>query len=221
MTPPSLSRSYSLYDLRVQVTTNSPEMLTAVHARLRQFLVPEQAAPDLQFQLRAVARVQDHVFDQPPHGARPVYDPPLGQVVYSAVEDRLYIVYGENVRVWCDPAQGRTKVSIVASALESLWLVSHPLFTIPFVEMMKRRGRYSVHAAALALDGRGVLLPAGSGSGKSTLALALLRAGFGFLGDDTLFLADEKGGLRVFDHPGNPLLRHVGDGTADQLHGGL
>jgi hypothetical protein len=201
MAQSTISRFYDLQGLRVQVTANSSKTLMAVHARLRQFLVPEQGAPDLRFELLAVARPQNHLFDQPPEDVRPVYDPPLGQVVYSDAEDRLYIVYGENVRVWCDPAQGRTKVTIVAAALESLWFVSHPLFTLPFVEMMKRRGRYSVHAAALTIDGSGVLLPAGSGAGKSTLALALLRAGFGFLGDDTLFLANEKAGLCVYAFP--------------------
>jgi len=152
MTQPIGSRAYAFHGLRIEVAANNPRMLTAIHARLRQFLVPEQAEPDVRFEFLAVGRPQDHVFDRPPADVRPVYDPPIGQVAYCDVEDRLYIVYGESVRVWCDPAQGLAKVSILVSALENLWLVSHPLFTIPFVEMMKRRGCYSVHAAALAID---------------------------------------------------------------------
>lgn len=41
-----------------------------------------------------------------------------------------------------------------------------------------------VHAGAVALDGRGVLLVGVGGRGKSTTALACARAGFSFLGDD-------------------------------------
>jgi hypothetical protein len=41
-----------------------------------------------------------------------------------------------------------------------------------------------VHGAAIALDGRGVLIVGIGGRGKSTTALACARAGFSFLGDD-------------------------------------
>ena len=41
-----------------------------------------------------------------------------------------------------------------------------------------------VHGAAVAVDGRGVLIVGGSGRGKSTTALACARAGFSYLGDD-------------------------------------
>lgn len=41
-----------------------------------------------------------------------------------------------------------------------------------------------VHAGAVALDGRGVLLVGIGGRGKSTTALACAQAGFSFLGDD-------------------------------------
>ena len=46
-----------------------------------------------------------------------------------------------------------------------------------------------LHAAGVAQAGQGLLIAGASGAGKTTLAIALLRAGFGFLGDDTLFLA--------------------------------
>lgn len=41
-----------------------------------------------------------------------------------------------------------------------------------------------VHGAAVAVDGRGVLIVGVSGRGKSTTALACARAGFVYLGDD-------------------------------------
>jgi hypothetical protein len=45
-------------------------------------------------------------------------------------------------------------------------------------------GRYLAHGAALAIDGRAVLLVGPGGSGKSTTALRAQRAGIDFLGDD-------------------------------------
>ncbi len=55
--------------------------------------------------------------------------------------------------------------------------------------------RLAVHTAAVAKDGRVLLLPGNSGSGKTTLAAALIARGFSFLGDDTVVL--ERGDLRV------------------------
>src|SRR5262245_3573357 len=56
-----------------------------------------------------------------------------------------------------------------------LWTLSHPLFTLPLVEMLKRRGLYGLHAGGVCLHGRALLLPGTSGSGKTTLTLALAR----------------------------------------------
>jgi len=46
------------------------------------------------------------------------------------------------------------------------------------------RSRQLVHAAAVGLEGRGVLLAGKSGSGKSSTALACLQHGFDYVGDD-------------------------------------
>jgi hypothetical protein len=51
------------------------------------------------------------------------------------------------------------------------------------------RGVQAVHAAAVARDGHGVLIPGNSGSGKSTVALACLGAGYHYLGDDWIGVA--------------------------------
>jgi hypothetical protein len=129
--------------------------------------------------------------------ARVVYESPLGQVLYDDGADRLFVVYESSVRVVSQPAEGYTRVAVVAGEDDKLWLVSHPFFTIPFIECLKRRGRYNLHAAGLCVDGKSVLLPGHSGSGKSTLAIALARAGFGFLSDDMVFLTRAGAELRV------------------------
>ena len=84
-----------------------------------------------------------------------------------------------------------------AARRSSLWLLSRPLLTLPLLEQMKRRGRYGVHAGAVARDGRCVLLAGGSGSGKSTLTLACVAHGLDFMTDDLVFLSERDGGIEA------------------------
>jgi hypothetical protein len=65
----------------------------------------------------------------------------------------------------------------------SLYQRSRPL-EVPLALWAHDRGVQAVHAAAVARNGHGVLIPGKSGSGKSTVALACLDAGYHFLGDD-------------------------------------
>lgn len=185
-------RSYAFHGLTLEVSVP----IEAVQARFAS-LPPSDAAPDLRFEVGAGGVVR-------PEGARTVYEPPVGEVVYQDAGDLLYLEHGPRLRVLADPGAGRVRFAPIADTEiegEELWILSHPLLSVPMMEMLKRRGLFGVHAAGAALAGRAVVLAGTSGSGKSTLSLALARAGFDFLGDDTLFLARRPEGLRVLAFP--------------------
>jgi hypothetical protein len=196
--------SYDLHGLRLaidQAQAGDEETTRALHARLALLPAAPTGGPtDLTFEIHAAAGDREHDLARPA-APRPVYDPPLGEVVYDDGGDLLYIEHGPRLRVLAEPGRGRVRVSARGADGADLWLLSHPLFTVPLAELLKRRGLYSLHAAGLCLDGRALVLPGTSGAGKSTLALALVRAGFGFLGDDTLFLARRPAGLRLLAFP--------------------
>ncbi|MEZ5830190.1 MAG: hypothetical protein R3D05_03345 [Dongiaceae bacterium] len=63
------------------------------------------------------------------------------------------------------------------------WAKASP-FRIPLSWLLNQRGMQMVHAAAVSINGRAVLLAGAGGSGKSTTALACALAGMGYLGDD-------------------------------------
>ena len=65
--------------------------------------------------------------------------------------------------------------------------------------------RHPVHAAAIAHDGRAVLLAGASGTGKSTLAYLAHREGISVLGDDTVWVQMEPA-LRIWGRPGTARL---------------
>lgn len=90
-----------------------------------------------------------------------------------------------------DLERGRSFTSITrASLLHRLYLeyffLMMPMCSIP---------AGGIHAACVALQGRGVLLCGDSGAGKSTLSYACAREGWEYLTDDGSFLID--GGQRL------------------------
>jgi HPr kinase/phosphorylase len=60
---------------------------------------------------------------------------------------------------------------------------------------------HSIHASAVAIDGRAVLLTGPSGSGKSSLALELLALGGRLVADDAVYLALDPAGRLVARGP--------------------
>jgi hypothetical protein len=193
--------TYSFHGVRLAVETDCAELTALLAERLASFTLDDGGPSDLVFEVRSVRPGDDPPIARPDEPLRPVYDPPAGEVLYAPREDLLYIDYPGRARVLCDPTAGRTAVSLLAEELAELWLASHPLFTLPLVEMLKRRGLYSVHAAGLALDGKAILLAGPTGAGKSTLTVALAGAGFEVLGDDIVFASESDGGLRLLAFP--------------------
>ena len=63
--------------------------------------------------------------------------------------------------------------------------------------MLRPRGLYPLHGGALSQDGQGVLLVADSGHGKSTLSFGLVRAGWQYLSDDSIFLRHSSGNIEA------------------------
>jgi len=194
-------KSYDLHGLHLAVT-GWEEAAAALHGRLEGLAVPPHSAagePDLLFEI-AVGPGAAGGLERPVRG-RPVYEPPAGEVLFDDDADRIWIGLGPDRGAVCEPARGRARLWARHGSGEDLWLLSHPLFTLPLVEMLKRRRFWALHAAGLRWSGKALVLAGASGAGKSTLALALARAGCAFLGDDTLFLTPGPEGLRLLAFP--------------------
>lgn len=69
------------------------------------------------------------------------------------------------------------------------------LFMAPLMEMLKQRGFYGLHAAALTKEGMCYMFPGDSGSGKTTIALGLVKKGFQYIADDKVLLKREDNGI--------------------------
>jgi hypothetical protein len=68
--------------------------------------------------------------------------------------------------------------------------------------LLRRRGYYLIHAFSLSRHGRALLLSGPTGCGKTTSGLALLRAGWSYLGNDVALLQQRPDGVYALPMPG-------------------
>src|SRR5437870_1955822 len=92
---------YSFHGLGIAVASDDA-VSAALHSRLRQFPTNGHGPTDLTFEFYCIEDRVHHV-KRPRGGSRPVYEPPMGDVVYFDAGDQLYIDYCDRVRVLCDP----------------------------------------------------------------------------------------------------------------------
>ena len=181
-----------LYGLSFEVC-GFQSVLQALGDRFMAFPIAEAGSADIRFEYSLADTAEGHSICRPPGRGRSFYKAEFGEATYFPLTDECYLDCGPRIRVACQTAAGLCRVSLLGAESEDVWLATHPLFTLPFLEMLKRRGKYGIHAAGFARNGRSVLLVGTSGAGKSTLTLAMLRAGFDMLGDDLTFLETGNG----------------------------
>ncbi len=195
------TRSYLFHGLKLTIS-GEEGILTALECRLGHFPAARPGAPShLRFEFQQDSDPRHHAIEQPSGPNRRVLEMRGGQVLYFDASHQLYINFPGRSRALCDLDTGEARISYPESEADNTGLLAHACFTVALAELLKRHGLYMVHAAGLSLDGKGLLIAGASGAGKTTLTIALLGAGLGFLGDDTLFLCAGANGLRALAFP--------------------
>lgn len=72
-----------------------------------------------------------------------------------------------------------------------------PLLAAPIIELMGCQGLHFLHASALYRNELGFLFSGEGGSGKTTIAIGLIREGFSYISDDSLYLCENGGRISV------------------------
>jgi hypothetical protein len=160
---------------------------------------------DIQVNLRSVPPWLDQV----PRGSKePFYvSPHLNQrgdpalQVWALGKGAFFrLVYGEGVEFVVDMpgtviwAQWRDHVSV----LDAAWYLCGPVLGY----VLHLRGVTCLHASAVAVDGRVIILAGMAGAGKSTAAAAFAQQGFPVLSDDIVALHEQ--GDQFWAAPGYP-----------------
>jgi hypothetical protein len=194
------TRIYRFHGLDLRISC-SAAIAESLDSRFR--LIPSggEHQDTVSFDFQSVPDGNQHCVERPQGQGRSFYELPSGEGLYFRTEDQLYLSFRDGVRMLSSPGLGCASFSIVESEPVNLFMASHLMLTILLVEMLKRRGCYSMHAAGFCKDGKAILIPGTSGAGKSTLAITLLRSGFCYLSDDMVFLRRRSDGLGVLGFP--------------------
>ena len=187
-----------LYDLAFQLRSDRRSVLQALRQTLRYKGAQPQpsTAPTDTLQLDFAQR---HAPINVPAAAERVGEGRTGLQIWQT-DSAMYLEQGDAV-VDVRPAQGIARGALTNHLLASTDQRRNPLFYLishSVVILLRYRGWFGLHAAALAQDDRGVLLAASSDSGKSTAALNLVRAGWQHLSDDTVLLRSNDEAIRAF-----------------------
>ena len=193
-------QTYGFHGINLEVSS-SAAIATCLDARFQMLPSNGECTETLFFDFESVSNSKVHRVGKPSGQAKPFYQLEGGEASYFEAEDLLYLCYGDRVRVLCSPDSGVTYFSVLEPETENLWLASHLLFTICLVEILKRRGLYSLHAGGFSANGKCLLIPGTSGAGKSTLTVASLRANFDYMSDDMVFLNGGADGCQVLAFP--------------------
>ena len=195
-----MEATYRLAGLSIERISDDGTVAELVDSRLSALRSDAVVGADITLELRGP--LGDAEWPERPSGAgRPIYDLEDLAIDYFDSSDRLFVDCNGQVRMECAPAEGSIRIGISGSEPIDLVLATHPLLTLALMETCKRFGRFPLHAAGLSRDGRGVLIPGTSGAGKSTTTVSLVRYGFDFLSDDTVFLTSEPDGIWAAGFP--------------------
>jgi hypothetical protein len=111
-----------------------------------------------------------------------------GEEIYFTSEDGSIICLNSNTR----NAKGFIKKEILSDPIRLFSLIG---FSI--AEVLKYHNLYFLHSAALYRDGTGYLISGDGGCGKTTTSLSLVREGFKYASDDSLFIKEQNGEIVV------------------------
>jgi hypothetical protein len=185
---------YQLYGLRLRAAGSDPAVRDRLHRILR-YKGATSVTLDGNADIGLEVDINSSLMS-PPEAAQHVGTSARCKIeVWDAPEGML--LSHDNAIVAVHPDAGWAEGQVHPALLEDRDRGERdPLFhlvVLSLVVLLRHRGWFPLHAAALARDRHGVLCPAQSGQGKTTITLSLLRHGWAALSDDTVL-------LRATDH---------------------
>src|ERR1700687_2215144 len=176
-----VERYYSIGGRTITLSFAGPALVPSITRALDHLAVDQKPLPELTILIWDSASTGQSM-------ARPPWEPeallPRG-VIQGYNDERIYTAFQHgSSAVSLFDAQGDLGIFWVPTADDLVyWEKGAPLRTI-LHWWFSNNNRQLVHAAAIGMDGRGVLVGGKGGSGKSTTALSCLDSQLSYGGDD-------------------------------------
>lgn len=201
---------FSLYGTPVRYATASLLLAAPVNELLRHFRQEAlELSPPLTIQFHAVKERAGVPFTMSASARQlasgtggAVGDRRATGLPYEVIQDQGRLIadfHGVGVLV-IDGAQGTAEGYLINPEQLPANLIEY-LFHLALIELLRRRGLYTIHATALERNGRAILIPGNSGRGKTTSFISLLRSGYRYLSDDHPLLHDTGTVVEVLPFP--------------------
>ena len=180
---------FSLHDVLIRTSADSRELLDAgAHALLykgAERIASDVASADVSLSLSRAATLP-----LAPSGAEVTGS--FGTDFHIYHDDSTFVACGPGVHVAVRPTDHRAEVvyTDAAGEVDAFYGLAFAVITL-----LRAKGFFGLHAAALVRRDRGLLLVASSDSGKSTAAFTLVQQGWQYVTDDALLL--QKRGSKV------------------------
>lgn len=201
---------FSLYGTAVKYATASPLLAEPVLELLRHFRrdsLEESAPLTLSFQAVQDRRDIPLALSASAKQLSSATGAKLGDrretgLPYEVIQDegRLIADFHAAGVLMMDSARGRADGYLIKPETLHPNLIEY-LFHIALIELLRRKGLYTIHATALEKHGRGILIPGNSGRGKTTSFISLLRSGYRYLSDDHPLLRDAGAQVEALPFP--------------------
>ena len=163
------------YELRV--LTNSGTILQAARTAYGGFGAGTEGVADF------TLRIFEH----------PIDDGTLGEPLFrsDAASGLVYQTTGRDSTLVMDPGRGEALAYVSPTTLGNEAFFRWHFLDFALFSLLEARGFVGVHGAAVARQGRALLLRADCGQGKSTLTFAAARRRFQALAEDVVWIAPD------------------------------
>jgi hypothetical protein len=199
---------YAVKNVVTQVHASNSILENAIKDMLHPFIKQEESpsVDRIEFHLAVGdGRTAQFVL---PASAELVLD--MGSVRFYEKEELRYVEADSIGWGIANISEGKANIIALENQTLNTWSIAHLLFYPLWVQLLKAKGIYALHAAGAVKDGITILFPAYSGSGKSVLSLNLFKAGYSLLSDDTVFLSEENDKIAAIGYPEKINLRPDG-----------
>lgn len=192
------TQDYCFHGTPITVRSDLPLVMEAVDNRLRHFRSPQPLAGARSIVFRAAA---DLSAVQPPAETEVIMLRPKQRLEFAPGDGLLYYTLHDRLIMRSSSDEGWAEAWVLPPEEAAVWHSAHQALLSALSDLVRPSRMFAVHAAAMTHHGKCAMLSGVSGAGKSTLSVILLKAGFGFLADDTAFLSADGERIEIKAFP--------------------